>query len=81
MIKLGQEGFNFQLSLLDEVYGQVSEIISHLKERLRDKIIVFVFLPDKDKYYELIQYADVVVSTASHKFFGVSMLEAAWCGC
>ena len=25
MIKLGQEGFNFQLSLLDEVYGQVPE--------------------------------------------------------
>ena len=79
--KLGQEGFNFQLSLLGEVYGEVPEIISQLKERLRDKIVAFGFLPDKDKYFELLHSADVVVSTASHEFYGVSMLEAAWCGC
>jgi len=81
MMKLSQEGFNFQLSLLGEVYDQVPEIISQLKERLGDKIFVFGFLPDKDKYFELLQSADVVVSTARHEFYGVSMLEAAWCGC
>ena len=81
MMKLNEEGFNFQLSLLGEVYGQVPEIISQLKERLVDKIFVFGFLPDKDKYFELLQSADVVVSTARHEFYGVSMLEAAWCGC
>ena len=81
MIKLCQEGFNFQLSLLGEVYDQVPEIISQLKESLGDKILVFGFLPAKDKYFELLQSADVVVSTARHEFYGVSMLEATWCGC
>jgi len=79
--KLSSQGFTFQLSLLGEVYGEIPEIIKQLKESLGDKIVVFGFLPDKDKYFELLQSADVVVSTARHEFYGVSMLEATWCGC
>merc|ERR1719219_795285 len=56
-------------------------MISQLKERLADKIVVFGFLPDKDNYYQLLQSADVVVSSARHEFYGVSVLEGSWCGC
>ena len=81
MIKLSKESFRFKLSMLGEVFGEVPEIISQLKESLGDKIAVFGFLPDKDKYFALLQSADVVVSTARHEFYGVSMLEAVRSGC
>lgn len=81
MLKLHEDGHQFVLSMLGEVYSEVPEIIKTLKQTLADKISVFGFLPSKEDYYKLLCQADVVVSTAKHEFYGVSMLEAAWLGC
>ena len=81
MMKLNSEGLRFQLSVVGEVFGEVPQVISQLTESLGDKIVTLGFLPDKDKYFALLHSADVVVSTARHEFYGVSMLEAAWCRC
>ena len=39
------------------------------------------FAEDREQYLQLLRGADVAVSTAAHEFFGVAMLEAAFCGC
>ena len=81
MIQLHDNGLDFNVLMLGEVYNEVPEIITTMKEKLSDKIAVFGFLPSKQDYYNLLSSADVVVSTAKHEFYGVSMLEAAWLGC
>ena len=81
MMQLHENGLDFKVSMLGEVYDKVPEIITTMKETLGDKIAVFGFVPSKQEYYNLLSSADVVVSTAKHEFYGVSMLEAAWLGC
>ena len=63
MLKLDEEGHQFVLSMLGEVYSEVPEIISTLKQTMADKISVFGFLPSKEDYYSLLSKANVVVST------------------
>jgi hypothetical protein len=41
--------------------------------------IVHVGYADAEKYKELLWAADVVISTAVHEFFGISILEAIYC--
>eukprot|EP00092_Neocalanus_flemingeri_P003618 GFUD01003882.1.p1 GENE.GFUD01003882.1~~GFUD01003882.1.p1 ORF type:complete len:363 (-),score=114.97 GFUD01003882.1:132-1220(-) len=81
VIKLHEENCDFDLSLLGEVFSEVPDIFQQVKVKLRDKIKVFGFVPSKQEYYDLLSTADVVVSTALHEFYGVSMLEAVWLGC
>jgi len=81
VIKLHEENCDFVLSLLGEVFDEIPEIFHEVKVKLEDKIGVFGFVPSKQKYFELLNTADVVVSTALHEFYGVSMLEATWLGC
>ena len=56
-------------------------MFEEVKVKLKDKIVVFGFLPSKQEYYDLLSTANVVVSTALHEFYGVSMMEATWLGC
>lgn len=45
------------------------------------KIKNWGFLPSKEDYYQVLQQADICVSTANHEFCGVSMLEGALSDC
>jgi len=81
IIKLHEDKYDFTVSLLGEVFSEVPDIFQEVKVKLKDKIQVFGFVPSKQEYYDLLDMADVVVSTAMHEFYGVSMLEAVWLGC
>ena len=81
ILKLHEAGLDFIVSMLGEVYSEVPEIITRMKQTLSEKIKVFGYLPSKQDYFKLLSTAHVVVSTAKHEFYGVSMLEAAWLGC
>jgi len=81
IIKLHEENHDFSLSILGEIFNEVPDVFEEVKVKLKDKIKVFGFVPSKQEYYTLLSSADVVVSTALHEFYGVSMLEATWLGC
>ena len=50
-------------------------------KELGDKVVHLGFLPSAADYRDVVAGSDVVISTARHEFFGVSVVEAIFLGC
>ena len=77
---LDEEGLPFQLIVAGENFRQKPEEFAEARERLARRIRHFGFAESRADYARLLWQADLVVSTAIHEFFGVSVLEAIYCG-
>lgn len=78
--ELNKRQADFKVSILGQHSQSVPDCFNGLKAELGTKLANFGFL-SKDEYFKTLLSADVVISTAGHEFFGVSMLEATFCGC
>lgn len=82
LIKLKAENIPFEVSVLGQSFGEIPESFRAFKAGNGDLIANWGFLPDKADYWRILrEEANVVVSTANHEFFGVSVLEAVLSGC
>ncbi|TET52460.1 MAG: DUF3524 domain-containing protein [Anaerolineales bacterium] len=77
---LADERFEFRLALAGPSYGEEASEFEEARERLGERIIQFGHASE-ERYAELLRRSDVVVSTALHEFFGVSVVEAIYSGC
>jgi glycosyltransferase involved in cell wall biosynthesis len=59
-----------------ERFSQWPAIFDKARSALGDRVEVFGFVPDRNGYETILSRAHIVVSTAHHEFFGVSMIEA-----
>lgn len=80
LISLKSDDYNFKVSVLGEAFSEVPDIFDSAKDNLKDHILNWGH-QTKEDYLNILRSADVVVSTALHEFFGVSMLEAVSQGC
>lgn len=71
---------DFRLSVLGECPDSYPPIFDHAREMFADNIMHWGYKNSRDKYFEAIAEADIMVSTSEHEFFGISVLEAAACG-
>ncbi len=78
---LADEGVPLRLSILGETFRKWPPVFEEARRRLAEHIVQFGYLPDRASYEEHVRRADVVVSTAIHEFFGLSMVEAIAAGC
>jgi glycosyltransferase involved in cell wall biosynthesis len=78
---LDDAGLPFQVIVAGENFRQQPAEFAEARERLGERVIHFGFAKDRKTYARLLWEADVVVSTAHHEFFGISILEAIYCGC
>ncbi len=78
---LQDAGLPFQVIVAGENFRQQPAEFAEARERLAQHIIHFGFAKDRETYVRLLWESDLVVSTAHHEFFGVSILEAIYCGC
>lgn len=81
MCELADEGVDFDVSLLGQSFRNRPACFEKAREKLGDRIVNFGFLENIDDYYRCLLDGDIVVSTAVHEFFGISVLEAVRAGC
>lgn len=71
----------FRLIVLGESYPNMPACFAEAEERLKNEIVHFAYAESRIHYAELLRMGDIVVSTAKHEFFGISVLEAIRAGC
>ena len=70
----------FVISVIGESFGDVPSVFEEFKNTFGFLIQHWGFVESKEEYFNVLYQSDIVISTAFHEFFGVSVLEAAWCG-
>lgn len=71
--QLKQNKIKFRVSIIGEVFQDVPEVFGEAQKIFEEEILNFGFIESKEEYYDVLRRSDVVVSTAQHEFFGVSM--------
>lgn len=78
---LQADGVPFRLIVLGESFRHQPKIFADAREILAGRILHFGYASSRIDYLAWLKRADLVVSTARHEFFGLSVLEAVRAGC
>lgn len=81
LFTLQDSGCDFDLIVLGESFRQAPPIFAEARARLVGRIRQFGYAESPDQYAAWLKQGDVVVSTARHEFFGISVIEAVRAGC
>jgi glycosyltransferase involved in cell wall biosynthesis len=76
-----QHGCDFRVSVLGESFDDAPACFAEARRKWAERIDHGGYLPDRRQYWEALEHADVVVSTADHEFFGIAVVEAVAAGC
>ncbi|XP_055695218.1 glycosyltransferase-like domain-containing protein 1-like [Lutzomyia longipalpis] len=80
LLELNKRQVSFRASILGETFHTIPDCFEDIQAKLGDKLVHFGYL-DREEYFKALLTGDIVISTAGHEFYGVSMLEATYCGC
>lgn len=72
LIDLDQRQIPFTISIVGEQFEERPSCFDEIEEKLAPKIRQFGYLSRCD-YFKCLTEADIVISTADHEFYGVSM--------
>lgn len=81
LMEIDRRGVDFNLLLLGESFRQQPAIFNEAKENFGERILKFGYVESRQEYTEWLKQGDVVLSTAIHEFFGISVIEAVRSGC
>lgn len=77
--QLAEEGFTFRVAICGERFGNLDPELLNLLDRLGDRAVFNDYAND-EVYRKILHEATVTLSIADHEFFGISILEAIYCG-
>ena len=81
LYELDNDNIDFRLIVLGQSFQRRPDIFDQAQERLSHKILHFGYVESRQEYIGLLCKADIVVSTARHEFYGISVIEAVRTGC
>jgi len=73
---LQSQGVEFRISVIGQKFRDVPEVFATAQEKFADRIDRWGYQQSRCEYEAALPEAHVVVSTAIHEFFGISMVEA-----
>jgi glycosyltransferase involved in cell wall biosynthesis len=79
--RLAGEGLDFRVHVLGENFQVRPKPFLEARELLGEKLVTFGYLEERADYVRVLWGSDVVVSTAVQEFYGIAVMEAAYCGC
>ncbi|MBU0674253.1 MAG: DUF3524 domain-containing protein [Proteobacteria bacterium] len=80
LYQLADEDIPFRLIVCGQAFQWRPEIFAEAEKKLARRISHFGFVESRQEYLHLLKRADIVVSTARHEFFGLSVIEAVRAG-
>lgn len=75
LYRLHERGIAFRLAVCGENFSRKPTIFEEAADKLKAQIVHFGYA-DRERYNQLLDSAEIVVSTALHEFFGISIIEA-----
>ncbi len=81
MAEVYSREINFRLAVLGETFEKHPPVFSTAKKQFNRQLSAFGYEPDRELYLQWLRQGSVAVSTAKQENFGISIVEAAACGC
>ena len=79
LYRLKDRGVEFNLIVLGESFSKYPEVFDEAKEKLKENIIHFGYCDSFEEYAKWLWRSDIVPVTSNQDFFGISVVEAAYC--
>ena len=81
LARLKGQGVDFRVSVIGETFRGVPPCFGRAQKEFANHIGRWGYQESREDYEAALGEADVVVSTAQHEFFGISVVEAVAAGC
>ena len=78
---LQKKGVDFRLIVMGESFKKKPVCFEEAAIRLEKEMIHFGYAESLEEYAKLLHQGDLIISTAKHEFFGISVLEGIRAGC
>ena len=78
--RIKKEGYDFNLIVLGERFNRLPEVFKWAKRVFRDNIIKWGYMKSFGDYSRCLWKCDILPVTSNQEFFGVSVMEAIYCG-
>jgi glycosyltransferase involved in cell wall biosynthesis len=79
--ELAARGLDFRVIVAGEHIDPNEPNFLAAREWLGPRVLAWGYAPDLAAYRAMLRQSDIVVSTAIQEFFGISLIEALYCGC
>ncbi len=73
---LRKHKIDFRLSVIGENASRTPDVFTGAGEEFAAQTVNWGYVDSREKYLEILADADIIVSTAVHEFFGISVVEA-----